>query len=157
MVDAQRLLADLKRLRKRLEDDLRRHHAASDGRKAVEAEWQDARDTRRTADTSRPSSAPRWTERAVHWILALVFFASSRTTTGSWTTPSSPAVANGWSSPSFGQREHFRAHPTDSDAEYLLATYAEVARLPGLAGLYDPNPQSAVPLARVGRWGSGAV
>ena len=46
------------------------------------------------------------------------------------------------------QREHFRAHPTDSDAEYLLAVFGEVARLPGLRGLYDPGCATGLRKAR---------
>jgi hypothetical protein len=38
MVNAERLLDDLKKLRKKLEADLRGHHASSAGRTAVEAE-----------------------------------------------------------------------------------------------------------------------
>jgi hypothetical protein len=51
MVDAGRLLEDLKKLRKKLEADLRSYHAASAGRAAIEAEWREARETKRTSDT----------------------------------------------------------------------------------------------------------
>ena len=51
MIDAKRLLAELKRMRRRLEDDLRAHHAASAGRAAVVAEWRAASDAARTRDT----------------------------------------------------------------------------------------------------------
>ena len=42
----------------------------------------------------------------------------------------------------------------NSDTEYLLDTFAEAARLPGLAGLFDPahNPLFRLPLS-----GDGAI
>jgi hypothetical protein len=43
MVNAERLLEDLKRLKKKLEADIRRHHAASTGRTKIEDEWREAR------------------------------------------------------------------------------------------------------------------
>ena len=51
MLDGKRLLTELARLRKRLEDDLRRHHAASQAGAALQAEWREAFDAKRTADT----------------------------------------------------------------------------------------------------------
>ena len=42
MVDAKRLLADLKKLRRTLEEDLREEHASSPQREAAEAEWREA-------------------------------------------------------------------------------------------------------------------
>ncbi len=52
------------------------------------------------------------------------------------------------------QQSWFRARPHDSDAEYLIATFSELARLPGLAGLFDPahNPLFRLPLS-----GDGAM
>ena len=73
MIDATRLLADLKRLRKRLDDDLRTHHGASPGRAAVEAEWRAAVEAKRTADTFETFWTAALDQAAVHWLLALVF------------------------------------------------------------------------------------
>ena len=52
------------------------------------------------------------------------------------------------------QREWFRTRPEDSDAEYLLAVFGDVARLPGLAGLLDAvhNPLFRLPIS-----GDGAI
>ena len=73
MIDAKRLLADLKRLRRRLDDDLREHHSASPGRAAVQAEWQAARDAGRTADTLETFWTAALDQAAVHWLLAAAF------------------------------------------------------------------------------------
>src|SRR5208283_2697722 len=52
------------------------------------------------------------------------------------------------------QRAYVRLQPMDTDTDYLLETFAEAARLPGLSGLYDPahNPLFRLPLS-----GDGAI
>lgn len=148
MVNAERLLADLKRLRRTLEADLRAHHASSAGRAAVEAEWQEARDTRRTADTFETFFGAAVDQAAVHWILALVFLRFLEDN-GLLDRPLISGAGEKLELAQMRQREHFRANPTDSDAEYLLALFGEVARLPGLRGLYDPahNPLFRLPVS----------
>ena len=148
MVNAKRLLDDLKRLRKTLEADLRSHHASSPGRSAIEAEWQEARDTKRTADTFETFFGAAVDQAAVHWILALVFLRFLEDNE----LMDRPLIAGAGERLELAQlrqREHFRAHPTDSDAEYLVAMFADVARLPGLGGLYDPahNPLFQLPIS----------
>ncbi|SDE17941.1 BREX-2 system adenine-specific DNA-methyltransferase PglX [Belnapia rosea] len=152
MVNAERLLDDLKKLRKKLEADLRGHHASSAGRAAVEAEWQEARDTRRTADTFETFFGAAVDQAAVHWILALVFLRFLEDN-GLLDRPLIAGAGERLELAQMRQREHFRAHPTDSDAEYLLAMFGEVARLPGLRGLYDPDHN---PLFRLPVSGDGA-
>lgn len=51
MVDAKRLLTDLKRLHRDLSRDPREQHAASPQRDAAQTEWREAFDANRTADT----------------------------------------------------------------------------------------------------------
>ena len=51
MINAGKLLADLKRLRKVLDADLRATHAGGAQRDAVQAEWREAFDLGRTRDT----------------------------------------------------------------------------------------------------------
>ena len=152
MIDAQRLLSDLKRFRKRLEEDLRAHHAASRFREAVQAEWQEARDTKRTSDTFETFFSAQVDQAAVHWILALVFlrFLEDNRLLD---RPIVSGAGEGLELAQLRQREHFRAHPTDSDAEYLLATFEELAGLPGLKGLLDPTHNS---LFRLPLSGDGA-
>lgn len=148
MVNAGRLLDDLKKLRKKLEADLRGLHASSAGRAKVEAEWQEARDTRRTADTFETFFGAAVDQAAVHWILALVFLRFLEDN-GLLDRPLISGAGERLELTQMRQREHFRAHPTDSDAEYLLAMFGEVAQLPGLRGLYDPahNPLFRLPVS----------
>jgi hypothetical protein len=148
MVNAERLLEDLKRLRKKLEADLRRHHAASAGRTKIEAEWQEARDTRRTADTFETFFDAAVDQAAVHWILALGFLRFLEDNS-LLERPLVSGTGERLELAQLRQREHFRMHPTDSDAEYLLAMFEEVAKLPGLGGLYDSahNPLFRLPVS----------
>ena len=154
MVNAERLLEDLKKLRKKLEADLRDHHASSAGRAAIEAEWQEARDTRRTADTFETFFGAAVDQAAVHWILALVFLRFLEDN-GLLDRPliSGP-----------GERSELRPAaaaralprpPEDSDPNTCWRCSAQVAQLPGLRGLYDPvhNPLFRLPVSATGRSG----
>jgi hypothetical protein len=148
MVNAERLLTDLKRLRKKLDEDLRRHHAGSAGRAAVESEWREARETRRTADTFETFFGAAVDQAAVHWILALVFLRFLEDNR----LLDRPLIAGPGERLELAQLRQgdwFRKRPEDSDAEYLLQVFREVARLPGLAGLFDPahNPLFQLPVS----------
>jgi hypothetical protein len=153
MVDAKRLLADLKRLRRQIEDDLRQYHRASPGRAAVEAEWREAFEARRTADTFETFWSAALDQAAVHWILGLVFLRFLEDN-GLVDRPLLSGPGERLELAELRQREFFRAHPHDSDAEYLLVTFDAAAKLPGLAGLYDPahNPLFGLPVS-----GDGAM
>lgn len=153
MIDAGRLLADLKKLRNKLEADLRRYHAASAARAAMEAEWREAFETKRTADTFDTFFGVEVDQAAVHWILALVFLRFLEDNR----LLDRPLIAGPGERlevAELRQREWFRTRPEDSDAEYLLAVFAEVVRLPGLAGLFDPTHN---PLFRLPVSGDGAI
>ncbi len=153
MIDVGRLLADLKKLRKKLEEDLRRYHAASAGRAAIDAEWQEARDTRRTADTFETFFGMVVDQAAVHWILGIVFLRFLEDNR----LLDRPVVAGPGERLEVAKlrmRDWFATRPEDSEAEYLLAVFDEVARLPGLAGLYDPTHN---PLFRLPVSGDGAI
>jgi hypothetical protein len=153
MVDRERLLANLKRLRRKIEDDLRRHHAASLGRAAVEAEWQAARESQRTADTFETFFGAAVDQAAMHWILALVFlrFLEDNRLLG---RPIISGPGERLEVAQLRQRDYFRTRPQDSDAEYPLAVFDEVAPLPGLGGLFDPQHN---PLFRLPVSGDGAI
>ena len=153
MINAKQLLTDLKRLRRRLDADLRTHHQASPGRAAAQAEWQAALAARRTADTFETFWTAALDQAAVHWLLALVFVRFLEDNR----LLDRPLLAGAGERGELAgerQRAYFRAHPHDSDAEYLLRTLDEAARLPGLSGLFDPahNPLFRLPVS-----GDGAM
>src|SRR5665213_1527989 len=73
MINAGKLLADLKRLRKVLDADLRATHATGAQRDAVQAEWQEAFDLGRTRDTFEAFLDSAFDQAVVHWVLGCVF------------------------------------------------------------------------------------
>jgi hypothetical protein len=148
MVDAKQLLAGLKRLRRTLEADLREQHQASPQRDAAQAEWHEALEAKRTADTFETFWTATLDQAAVHWILGVVFLRLlednrllDRPFLSGPGERLEPAAER--------QRAYVRLRPLDTDTDYPLDTFGEAARLPGLAGLYDPahNPMFRLPLS----------
>jgi hypothetical protein len=153
MINAANLLADLKRLRKPLDADLRVIHAAGTHRDAVYAEWREAFDQGRTRDTFEVFLDGAFDQSVVHWILGCVFLRFLEDNL----LIERPFISGPGERLELAkerQDAHFRARPHDSDTEYLLFLFAEAAQLPGLAGLYDPvhNPLFRLPLS-----GDGAM
>jgi hypothetical protein len=153
MVDAKKLLADLKRLRRTLEADLREQHQASTQRDAAQAEWREALDAKRTADTFETFWSAALDQAAVHWILGVVFlrFLEDNRLLD---RPMLSGPEERLELAQARQAEYVRARPMDIDTDYLLDTFRQAARLPGLAGLYDPTHN---PLFRLSLSGDGAM
>lgn len=153
MINAAKLLADLKRLRKSLDADLRVTHATGKKRDAVQAEWREAFDLGRTRDPFEVFLDGALDQSVVHWILGCVFlrFLEDNQLVD---RPFLSGPGERLELAKERQEAHFRFHPHDSDAEYLFAIFAEAAQLPGLAGLYDSlhNPLFQLPLS-----GDGAM
>ena len=153
MIDPKRLLADLKSLHAKLKDDLRYHQAASAGRDATEAEWQEAFSTKRTAETFPTFFEAAVDQAAVHWILAAAFirFLEDNRLIE---RPMLSGPGERWELARERLQAWFRVRPHDSDAEYLVASFSEEAQLPGLSGLFDTahNPLFRLPLS-----GDGAM
>jgi hypothetical protein len=153
MINAAKLLADLKRLRKVFDADLRVAHAAGEQRDAVYAEWREAFDLGRTRDTFETFLDSAFDQAVVHWVLGCVFLRFLEDNL----LVDRPFLSGPGERLELAKERHdghFRAHPHDSDTEYLLAIFAEAAQLPGLAGLYDSghNPLFRLPLS-----GDGAM
>ena len=152
MIDSKRLLADLQKLLKVLEADIRERLETQPERVAeLDAEWRAARDARRTASTQFEWREERTTQAGVHWILGTVFLRFLEDN-GYIERPflfgpdaHTQALATD------RHARYFRDHPDHSDREYLLNCFTEAARLPGLSGLFDPPAQSAVPAGTDGR------
>jgi hypothetical protein len=153
MIYAGKLLADLKRLRRVLDADLRETHASGAQRDVVRAEWQEAFDLGRTRDMFEAFLDGAFDQAVVHWVLGCVFL---RFLEDNWLVdrPFLSGCGERLDLAKERQEAHFRARPHDSDTEYLLATFGEAARLPGMAGLFDPahNPLFRLPLS-----GDGAM
>ena len=137
MIDRRGLLADLRRQLKRLEQDLaERSESVQEMKSALEAEYRAARDAERTGDTFQVWRAGALTQAAVAWLLGCVFvrFVEDNGLVDA-ALIAGPGERNARAADQ--QTLYFRGRPTDTDRDYLLDVFAAVARLPGMARLYD--------------------
>jgi hypothetical protein len=160
MIDAKLLLADLTRLLKRLEDDLRERALSPASelpelRGQLHAEWQAARDAQRTAETFESWAEQLITQAGVHWLLSgvfLRFIEDNGLVDRPWIggTPQSGRLA-------LARDRHdayFRQHPHENDRDYLLACFREAGALPGLHTFFDAAHN---PVFRLGISGDAAM
>ena len=137
MIDRKALLADLRRQLKRLEQDLaERAENVPEMTSILQEEYRGARDAERTGDTFLIWRAGALSQAAVAWLLGCVFvrFAEDNGLVDA-ALIAGPGERNARAEDR--QTLYFRARPTDSDRDYLLDVFAEVARLPGIGRLYD--------------------
>lgn len=160
MIDAKFLLADLTRLLKRLEDDLRERALSPASevpelRAQLQAEWQAARDAERTAETFESWAEQVITQAGVHWLLSCVFLRfieDNGLVDRPWIggTPQSGRLA-------LARDRHdayFREHPHQNDRDYLIACFREAGALPGLHTFFD---EAHNPVFRLGISGDAAM
>ncbi|MBP7659290.1 MAG: BREX-2 system adenine-specific DNA-methyltransferase PglX, partial [Burkholderiaceae bacterium] len=156
MIHAPQLLAALTRQLKRLETDLRQRIAELPHLDAdLRGEWQAARDARRCAETFETWADQIITQAGVHWLLSCVFLRFIE---------DNDLVERPWLSgaPQSGRlalardrhEAYFRAHPMESDREYLLAAFREAGALPGLHTFFD---EAHNPVFRMGLSGDAAI
>ena len=137
MIDAGRLLADLKRLRADLEDDLRaRCEEHPDLDAPFRAEHEQA--SGRTAQPYTVWRDARLTQIAAAWLLGCVFVRFLEDNR----LVDPPRLSGPGERGRRALDEHtawFRAHPIDTDREYLLHVFRETAALPAAAPLFHPD------------------
>lgn len=156
MIKAPKLLADLTRLLKRLEEDLlRRIDEVTDLKASLQAEWQAARDADRTAETFETWVDQVITQAGVHWLLSCVFLRfieDNKLVDRPWLggTPESGNLALARDR----YEAYFRANPLHSDREYLLASFREAGALPGLHTFFNEGHN---PVFRLGISGDAAM
>lgn len=156
MINAPRLLTDLTRLLKRLEDDLRQRIGAQpDPDASLRAEWQAARDADRTAETFASWLDQVTTQAGVHWLLSCVFLRfieDNELVERPWLggTPESGRLALARDR----HEAYFREKPLESDRDYLLAAFREAGALPGLHTFFDVAHN---PVFRLGISGDAAM
>ena len=137
MIDRASLLGDLRRRLRHLEQDLAERADSDPGTAAaLEAEYRTAREAGRTGDTFRSWRNGALTQAAVAWLLGCVFvrFAEDN---GLIEPPLIAGPGGRNARAADRQTLYFRARPTDSDNDYLLDVFAEAARLPAMARLYE--------------------
>lgn len=156
MIHAPQLLADLTRQLKRLEDDLRARIAElPELDAALRAEWQAACDADRCAEPFESWADQVITQAGVHWLLSCVFvrfIEDNQLVDRPWLsgTPDSGRLALARDR----HEAYFRAHPLESDRDYLLAAFREAGTLHGLQTFFD---EAHNPVFRLGISGDAAM
>lgn len=145
MIDRQTLLKDLQTVLRKLEADLlERSEAMPEVKAALAAEHQRAREAERTAQSYEDWRSDYSTQMAAAWVLSGVF--ARFLEDNRLVEP--PRVAGPGERLARARDEHelyFRAHPTETDREYLLHVFDEFARLPGaqdIFGTHNPIHES---------------
>lgn len=156
MIHAPQLLADLTRQLKRLEDDLRARIAElPELDAALRAEWQAARDADRCAEPFESWADQVITQAGVHWLLSCVFLRfieDNQLVDRPWL--SGPPDSGRLALARDRHEAYFRAHPLESDRDYLLAAFREAGTLHGLQTFFD---QAHNPVFRLGISGDAAM
>ena len=156
MIHAPQLLADLSRQLKRLEDDLRARIAElPELDVALRAEWQAARDADRCAEPFESWADQVITQAGVHWLLSCVFLRfieDNQLVDRPWL--SGPPDSGRLALARDRHEAYFRAHPLESDRDYLLAAFREAGTLHGLQTFFD---QAHNPVFRLGISGDAAM
>jgi len=151
MIDRQALLADLQKLLRQLEKDLRdRCDEVPDIDKALRAEYSAAKEAERTADSFEEWRADYITQIAAAWVLTCVF--ARFLEDNCLVDP--PKLSGPGERLRRARDEHelyFRAHPTHTDREYLLDVFDGLARLPDGEGIFAGHN----PLRQQPGWLSG--
>lgn len=149
MINRSALLADLKRLVTTVQDDLRIRASSADvpdvGRRLAD-EYARAQAARRTAATFEAWREGEITQMAVAWILSCVF---ARFLEDNFLVDAA-RIAGTTQERLEDARDarlaFFRAHPTETDREYLLDLFDGLAKLPGTADIFGAvNPIRALP------------
>src|SRR5438309_791920 len=143
MIDRDDFLADAQKLLKKLEEDLRARCDDDDVPEigdAVAAEHRRARDAGRTGQTLEEWRPDAITQHAVAWVLSCVFVRFLEDNR----LVDPPKLAGPGERLNRARDEHelfFRDQPHDTDREYLLAIFDELAKRPGTCDLLgEHNP-----------------
>ncbi len=155
MINSPALLIDLRRVLRVLEADLRaRIGEQAPLSESLQAEWKHARDAGRTGVTYAEWLDEEITQAAVLWVLGCVFLRfleDNRYLERPYLAgPDQERLALARDR----HEQYFHARPTESDREYLLSCFRDVAQLPGMRGLFD---ERHYPVFRIGLSGDGAM
>jgi hypothetical protein len=174
MINRLSLLSDLQKLLTRLEADLLERSECTDipevGR-TLRAEFERAHKAKRTAQNYEAWRTDAITQAAAAWVLSCVFVRflednrlidpprisgqqSAVSDQGGNSAESRPLTTESFSRLQRARDEHelyFRAHPTQTDREYLLSIFDELARLPGTRDVFGQHN----PIRELQNWLSG--
>lgn len=153
VIDRQQLLSDLQDLLKRLEADLlERSESAEvpDVGETLRAIFEQAKDEERTAQNYEDWRSDYLTQTAAAWVLSCVFVRFLEDN-GLIDPPKIAGPDERLQRARDEYELYFRAHPKETDREYLLALFDELAKLPGTRDVFgEHNPIRELP-----KWLSG--
>ena len=137
MIDRDRLLADLKRLRADIEDDLQARCREHPGLEAhLRGVHREAVAQERTAESYDSWRDEHLTQVAVAWILGCVFVRFLED--NALVDPPRLSGPGGRRQRALDEHTlYFRAHPEESDRDYLHHVFRAVAALPGADRIFD--------------------
>ena len=146
MIDRKEFLADAQKIVARLEKDLRdRCDEMPEVGQAVAAEYRKAKEAGRTGQTLEEWRADAITQQAAAWVLSCVFVRFLED--NKLVDP--PKLAGPGDRLNRARDEHelyFNSHPHDTDREYLLAVFGDLAKSDAAKGLFgEHNPIRAIP------------
>ena len=151
MIHRPQLLADLQTVLRRLETDLlERSEEMAQVKEILRGEHQRARTAERTAQSYDEWRSDYITQMAAAWVLSGVFVRFLEDNR----LIDPPRVAGPGERLARARDEHeiyFRAHPTETDREYLLHVFDELARLPGVKDIFGAHN----PIHELPNWLSG--
>jgi hypothetical protein len=154
VIDRAQLLRDCQRMLSVLVDDLRTRCEEDPALEApLRAQWQEARAAARTAQPYESWRESALEQVAAAWVLACVFVRFLED--NGLVDP--PRLAGPGERRKLALDQHtlyFRAHPTDSDRDYLLHVFRTVAELPAAREVFDERHN---PLWTLGPSGDGAT
>jgi len=148
MIDRPSLLSDLQSLLGRLEADLLERSESADVPdvgQTLRAEYARAKDAERTAQNYEDWRTDAITQAAAAWVLSCVFVRFLEDNR----LIEPPKIAGPKERLQLARDEHelyFRAHPRQTDRDYLLAVFDELAGLPGAKDVFgEHNPIRELP------------
>jgi hypothetical protein len=155
MINSSALLTDLRRFLLALERDLRTRISEQESLfESLQAEWKDARDAGRTSLTYTDWLDDEITQAAAHWVLGCVYLRFLEDN-HFLERPYLAGPDQKWLALARDRHEqYFHVHPIESDREYLISCFRDVAQLPAMRGLFDEQHN---PLFRIGLSGDGAM
>jgi hypothetical protein len=153
MIDRTRLLSDLQRLLRTLEADLLERSTSKEVLEVgqtLQTEYQKATKAERTAQSYEEWRSDYITQIAAAWVLSCVF--ARFLEDNRLVDP--PKLAGPDERLVRARDEHelyFRSYPTETDREYLLHVFDELARLPGAKEIFGQHN----PIHELPQWLSG--
>jgi hypothetical protein len=139
MINAKRLLDDLRRLLKRLEDDLRQRATSVEAMQtALQREYAAAKEAGRAGEAFEVWRESMLTQAGAAWLLSSVFVRFLEDN-GLVDEAFLSGPAERRDEASERQMQYFQRHPTDSDRDYLYHVFRTVQMLPAVVGLFDDS------------------